>query len=283
MDRYYIKSPLICFVSALFISFSCTIMKDQLKSTIETSLQSTLQEANADSGIAMLMDSTGEVIAESSISLLNGKPYKEEKAQQYTNVRDMGTLAVPVSLIPVLDNGNVSLSDTVDVDNGIYMYNGKEIKDHNADMGGYGEITLQQAVMFDSRIGIIKLLSPYTTIETVYSPMEILKFYHSIAVSDSSLCSANTMKEVQQTLEKVVREGTGKPLFSGDIKIAGKTGSVIKEDGTHEVSFCGYFKVDDSVYTCLVIISNPKKGYPSGGIMAGNVIKKIVNSLIDKK
>ena len=58
-----------------------------------------------------------------------------------------------------------------------------------------------------------------------------------------------------------------------------KTGSVIKEDGTHEVSFCGYFKVNDSVYTCLIIISNPKKGYPSGGIMAVNVIKEIINNL----
>ena len=36
----------------------------------------------------------------------------------------MGTLAVPVSLIPAMDIGNVSLSDTVDVGNGIYMYNG---------------------------------------------------------------------------------------------------------------------------------------------------------------
>lgn len=74
----------------------------------------------------------------------------------------------------------------------------------------------------------------------------------------------------------VVSEGTGKPLFSDNVKIAGKTGSVIKEDGTHEVSFCGYFKVNNAVYTCLVIISNPKNGYPSGGIMAGDVVKGII-------
>jgi len=40
--------------------------------------------------------------------------------------------------------------------------------------------------------------------------------------------------------------------------------------------------VNNAVYTCLVIISNPKNGYPSGGIMAGNVIKEIVNSLNNK-
>ncbi len=260
----------------LFSTFSSA--KNNLPFVVETSLLITLQKVDADSGLVSLMDSTGEIIAGSSISLLNGEPSKEEP-QQYNNTRDMGTLAVPVSLISALDNGNVSLTDTVDVANGIYMHNGKEIRDHNADMGGYGEITLQQAVMFDSKVGMIKSLSPYTTVETVYSPMEILKFYHAIAISDTSLCSVKTMKEIQHTLEKVVCEGTGKPLFSDDIKIAGKTGSVIKEDGTHEVSFCGYFKVNDSIYTCLVIISNPKKGYPSGGMMAGNVIKGIIESI----
>lgn len=265
-------------LSVLIVYFSCISTSNKLELNIETSLQSTLQEVNADSGLVIIMDSVGKVIAKSSISLLNGESSKEDP-QQYTNVRDMGTLAVSVSLIPALDNGNVSLCDTVDVGDGVYMYNGKEIRDHNADMGGYGEITLQQAVMFDSRVGMTKSITPYTTVETIYSPMDILKFYHAIAISDTSLCSIKTMKEIQHTFEKVVCEGTGKPLFSDDIKIAGKTGSVIKENRTHEVSFCGYFKVNDSVYTCLVIISNPKKGYPSGGIMAGNVVKEIINNL----
>lgn len=257
----------------LFSTFAST--KSDVSFTVERSLRTTLQEVNADSGLVMLMDSAGNVIVKSSLSLLNGKSLEEV----YTTVRDMGTLAVPVSLIPVLEKGNVSLSDTVNVGNGIYNHNGKEIRDHNADMGGYGEITLQQAILFDSKVGMIKSLSPYMTIKTDYSPMEILNFYHSFAVSDYSICSAKTMKEIQQTFEMVVSEGTGKPLFSDNVKIAGKTGSVIKEDGTHEVSFCGYFKVNNVVYTCLVIISNPKNGYPSGGVMAGNVVKEIVNYL----
>ena len=264
------------FFVLLLLYTSCVTHENQLQSNAEISIRTTLQEVNADSGLAILMDSAGNVIAKSSLSLLNGKPLEDKV---YTTVRDMGTLAVPVSLIPVLEKGNVSLSDTVDVGNGIYNHNGKEIRDHNADMGGYGEITLQQAILFDSKVGVIKSLSPYTTIKTTYSPTEILNFYHSIAVSDHSICSAKTMKEIQQTFEMVVSEGTGKPLFSDKVKIAGKTGSVIKEDGKHEVSFCGYFKVNNAVYTCLVIISNPKNGYPSGGIMAGNVVKGIVNYL----
>lgn len=264
------------FFILMLLCTSCITNKEQLQSNAEISIRTTLQEVNADSGLAILMDSAGNVIAKSSLSLLNGKPLEDKV---YTTVRDMGTLAVPVSLIPVLEKGNVSLSDTVDVGNGIYNHNGKEIRDHNADMGGYGEITLQQAILFDSKVGVIKSLSPYTTIKTTYSPTEILNFYHSIAVSDHSICSAKTMKEIQQTFEMVVSEGTGKPLFSDNVKIAGKTGSVIKEDGKHEVSFCGYFKVNNAVYTCLVIISNPKNGYPSGGIMAGDVVKGIIKSI----
>lgn len=246
----------------LMIVTSCNYHKNRLQFNLETSLQSTLQKVNADSGLVMLMDSVGNVIAKSSLSLLNGKPLEDKV---YTTVRDMGTLAVSVSLISVLEKGNVSLSDTVDVGNGIYNHNGKEIRDHNAYMGGYGEITLQQAILFDSKVGVIKSLSPYTTIKTTYSPMEILNFYHSIAVLDHSICSTKTMKEIQKTFEMVISEGTGKPLFSNKVKIAGKTGSVIKEDGKYEVSFCGYFKVNNAVYTCLVIISNPKNSYPSGG------------------
>ena len=155
----------------LFSTFAST--KSDVSFTVETSLRTTLQEVNADSGLVMLMDSAGNVIGKSSLSLLNGKSLEDEV---YTTVRDMGTLAVPVSLIPVLEKGNVSLSDTVDVGNGIYNHNGKEIRDHNADMGGYGEITLQQAILFDSKVGVIKSLSPYTTIKTTYSPTEILNF-----------------------------------------------------------------------------------------------------------
>lgn len=82
----------------LFSTFAST--KSDVSFTVETSLRTTLQEVNADSGLVMLMDSAGNVIGKSSLSLLNGKSLEDEV---YTTVRDMGTLAVPVSLIPVLE------------------------------------------------------------------------------------------------------------------------------------------------------------------------------------
>lgn len=42
------------------------------------------------------------------------------------------------------------------------------------------------------------------------------------------------------------------------------------------ISACVYFSLDNSIYTCLVIFSNPKKGFFSGGTICEEVIKGIV-------
>ena len=176
----------------LFSTFAST--KSDVSFTVETSLRTTLQEVNADSGLVMLMDSAGNVIGKSSLSLLNGKSLEDEV---YTTVRDMGTLAVPVSLIPVLEKGNVSLSDTVDVGNGIYNHNGKEIRDHNADMGGYGEITLQQAILFDSKVGVIKTLSPLFKLILIFFTGNVILEPLSVSITTASLSFVSTIPEIE--------------------------------------------------------------------------------------
>ena len=52
----------------------------------------------------------------------------------------------------------VSPTDTVDVRDGVYIKEGQRIEDHNADMGGYGVLTAEQVIAFDSRVGITKLM-----------------------------------------------------------------------------------------------------------------------------
>lgn len=186
--------------------------------------------------------------------------------------RDMGTLLSPLYMLSVLDS--ISLTDTVDVGNGIYIKDGKEIRDHNADWGGYGVLTAEQVILFDSKVGMTKIMERYNEKELQYSPLEVVDFYNRIANKDSSLCSPKVMEDIRNMLSKVITGGTGKNLYREDVPIAGKTGKA-----ETEVSACVYFTLDEAVYTCLVIISNPKKGVPSGGTMCGNVIKEIVNQL----
>ena len=187
---------------------------------------------------------------------------------------------------------SISPTDTVDVGNGIYIRNGHRIEDHNANRGGYGVINTEQVIAFDSKIGVLKIMEKIKNLEQVFeanlrkmgfstglSPLEILQFYDRIARQDTSLCSPKAMKDMRNMLRKVVSDGTGKNLYREDLEIAGKTGS----SPDNMISCCAYFEMDNSIYTCLVIISNPKEGYPSGGMMCGDVIKGIVEQIKENK
>lgn len=267
---------------SLLLFISC--QQENLQSISRESLLKELQETKADAGLLILLKDK-EIAVKVNLIQENGM-YKEGNEEVFHQPRNTGTLLTTIPLMCILDS--ISLTDTVDVGNGIYIKDGKEIRDHNADRGGYGVLTTEQVLAFDSKIGFIKLMEKneqtleanfykmgFSTLEL--SPLEIVNFYNRIAHKDTSLCSPKVMEDIQNMLSKVITNGTGKNLYREDIPIAGKTGNA-----ENEVSCCAYFTLDNSVYTCLVIISNPKKGYPSGGMMAGNVINGIVNQLKEK-
>lgn len=256
--------------------------RNELQTISKEALFKELTEVQADSGLVILIKDNEITTKVNLIS--DNEIYKEGDEQIFQNKRDMGTLHSTACMMAALDC--ISPTDTVDVGAGIYLKDGKEIRDHNADKGGYGVLTAEQVIAYDSKIGIMKIMERCNQVKDnlskmgfsslLVSPMETATFYNRIANEDTTLCSEKKMNEIWNMLFKVILEGTGKSIFLEDVPLAGKTGSVIKEEGKHEVSFCGYFKVNNAVYTCLVIISNPKNGYPSGGVMAGNVIKEII-------
>lgn len=108
------------------------------------------------------------------------------------------------------------------------------------------------------------------------------------------ICSEPTLKIIQHMLYNVVnykdpsperRDGTGKPAKSDVITVAGKTGTAqIASSGGyrmagHNVSFCGYFPYENPLYSCIVVISQPRVGLPSGGLMCGTVVKDIAEKI----
>ena len=109
-----------------------------------------------------------------------------------------------------------------------------------------------------------------------------------------AICSERTLKIMQNMLYNVVnykdlsperRDGTGKPAKSDIITIAGKTGTAqiasggVYRTSGHNVSFCGYFPYEKPLYTCIVVISRPRVGLPSGGLMCGTVVKDIAEKI----
>lgn len=137
-------------------------------------------------------------------------------------------------------------------------------------------------------------------------PIALLGFYNAIAndgrmvqsrrsgeaglsvTLNKHICSKTTLKALQQCLTETVANGTGKTVQSSLVNIAGITGNVqnpfaYKNKLSYTVSFCGYFPVAKPKYTCIVLLEDPKNGIPSGGRMAGVVVKEIAEWLSLKK
>ena len=49
---------------------------------------------------------------------------------------------------------------------------------------------------------------------------------------------------------------------------------------TYRASFAGYFPIDNPKYSCIVVITNPKKNKQHGGEIAAPVFKDIATELV---
>lgn len=135
--------------------------------------------------------------------------------------------------------------------------------------------------------------------EQSVSPIQVLTFYNAIAnngkmvqpqlyqdsvvVINSQIANKESIDSLKQALLFNVTEGLGKPAFSDKVTVAGRQGTIVisanEDDTEYAVEFCGYFPVDNPKYSIIVSIN--KTGLPaSGGLMAGDVFKKIVDCLI---
>ncbi|MBC8034751.1 MAG: transpeptidase family protein [Chitinophagaceae bacterium] len=150
--------------------------------------------------------------------------------------------------------------------------------------------------------------------EVLVSPMQILMLYNAVAnngtmmkpylvssiqkngitikenepiVVEEQICTKETLKQLRESLEGVMTEGTGKTLQNPFYTIAGKTGTALVANGKrgyadhiYQSSFAGYFPADHPKYSCIVVIKNKpnaKKFY--GAAVAGPVFKEIADKL----
>lgn len=258
-----------------------------------------LTEIDADSGLVLIVNNEGNIVTKINLVLNNGE-YKEGSEQIFNTPREIGSLFTPASMLIALKDNVVIPTDTIDVGEGALFIEEAKITDHNYLSGGYGKIIATEVISYNSNVGISKIiLNNYNRDRFIQSvenigfditvndmdlpwlslgygvnatPVSIVSFYHDIAQNKKG-------SDIQNMLIKTVKEGTGKPVDSDLVNIAGKTGS-INSDNKIDVTFCGYFPVENPKYTCLVIISNPKKGSPSGGLMTGDVVKKIAEAIL---
>lgn len=129
--------------------------------------------------------------------------------------------------------------------------------------------------------------------ETQFTPLQLLTFYNAVAnngkmmkpylvseiqsqgetdqvfppvVLNPQICSQETIDKAHQLLEGVALRGTARGGRSDYYTFAGKTGTASMDYGVdrgrYRASFAGYFPAKDPVYSCIVVITTPRKnGY----------------------
>jgi len=97
----------------------------------------------------------------------------------------------------------------------------------------------------------------------------------------NKMASEKAIKMMTSALTKAVEKGTGKSIFTPNLKMAGKTGTARFEywlpgPMKYRASFAGFYPADKPKYTCYVMISEPNtaKGF-YGGTVSAPVFKEI--------
>lgn len=128
-----------------------------------------------------------------------------------------------------------------------------------------------------------KMMEPY--IVSMIKDKDKVIERHKPKVVNKKIASGKTLRQIREMLRGVVTSGTGKDADSKYVAIAGKTGTAQRNAGRgygkdgHNVSFCGFFPYEKPKYTCMVFVSRPRIGYPSGGRIAGGIVRNIAEQI----
>ncbi|GHU68793.1 penicillin-binding protein [Bacteroidia bacterium] len=138
-----------------------TTIDVQIQDIVEKNLKKKLQEIDAESGTAVLMETaTGEVKAITNMGRIREGVWGETRNFAVSDLSAPGSTFKVVSMMVMLEDGVVSPDDPVDVGNGVYILpGGSPIEDHNANRGGYGAITAAKSIKYSSNIGVGKLVA----------------------------------------------------------------------------------------------------------------------------
>jgi len=142
---------------------------------------------------------------------------------------------------------------------------------------------LQILALYNAVANNGELVKPYL-VDRIQQGEHIVKL-QKVEVLKPSICSNKTTSILQDLLVGVVQNGTAKNIYSKEHTCAGKTGTakIASKGGygsEYRASFAGYFPAKNPKYSCIVVVTKPKKelGF-YGNIVAAPVFQEIRNAL----
>ena len=254
------------FIPLLFITLF-SYGQNSLQSYADSRLLAMLKTQQADNGLIIIKDvATGIIVAKSAYVSKKSKAglvYLNDTSL-YRNSIEPGGLMIPVSVAYLLDNTNLRLLDSVDIENGATTIG--NLKVYDSEDFGIRYTSLKNVVQISSNVGVSKMYNAYLKEQDVanfkngingyfdskdvfekkditlnnlpfisfgygllVSPMQILNFYNRLASNDQTLFKKrNTYEQLHEVLLGVSKNGTSKQLLNNSkTEIATKTGSIL--------------------------------------------------------
>ncbi len=251
------------FLLLIAVNSQAQFRGNKLQSFYEKTLFAALQEQKAESGLAIIMDlTTNKIVSSSGYSKKEGG-YIIDTNLMNVSIEPNG-LMNPIAAAILIDNFGLQLTDTVNIEGGVTVIDGKKIRD--AEMHGIKTATVLEVIAASSNVGIAKLTnqyykqqSPSFFIEKLQgyignekisnisndkssllfwtigyglklTPKQIFEFYRRVAIKDPTLFNhPSTLTQMHTALFEVCRNGTASRQFGAsaniDYTVYGKTGT----------------------------------------------------------
>ena len=297
---------------------SVSNINNVLQDSVEVILEKHLVEYGAMDGVAIIMETeSGKIRAMVGLEAKDDSTYV--RADSLAASKHSSALMRTVSVLAALNTGKVKPDDMFDSGVGVFVYDNDTIYDHNWRKGGYGELTLWQALAYSSDIGILKAVDEAfpdkkdflasvrkmsfgqplevegMKLDSCMQDSEMPWYYYAMGFQEitplqmlafynaiankDSIASPSSIVDIRGMLEGVVSKGLAKRAMSDKVKVAGMNGTIRNEDSTLTAEFCGYFPADKQKYTMLVSVH--RKELPAvGGRMAGSIFKEIAEMMM---
>jgi cell division protein FtsI (penicillin-binding protein 3) len=152
-----------------------TTIDVNIQDIAESALLKELSRVDADRGCTVVMEvKTGEIRAISNLKRVGEGRYAETENFAVSSETEPGSTFKVASVIAALEDGVIDTSYQVDTEKGVWKVKGREMKDHNWNTGGYGKISIAQALWHSSNVGISKMIcehydkKPERFVELIY-------------------------------------------------------------------------------------------------------------------
>ena len=284
------------------VSMPVKTMDEALETAVGELLQEKMTDRSCTKGVVCVVESAkGAIKAHVSLER-NGKRFTP--TEDTYNEEQSVMMAGPTCLA-LLSTGLFVPDDIIDTGGGIY----KDVRDHNWSRGGYGEITLDDALCYRSQVAfaIAKEIAQEMTGKSIddkvaeylanmpNSAMGMLTFYNAVAnggrmvklvteegetiVVNDQIEDYDKIKMLQEGMANAVAHGVCRKAGSEHTKVAACCRTFLVKGNKRRMEMCGFFPTDEPKYTIMIVLE--KDGLPaSAGTMCGSIMSATIDLLV---